>query len=74
MILLDPDARPVIGHRGASGDFPENTIRAFDAALGRGADALELLSRVLGQRDEPEAAQRAAERARAIRDARASES
>ena len=42
MILLDPDARPVIGHRGASGDFPENTIRAFDAALGRGADALEL--------------------------------
>lgn len=41
MILLDPDARPVIGHRGASGDFPENTMPAFDAALGQGADGLE---------------------------------
>lgn len=41
MILLDPDARPVIGHRGASGDYPENTLPAFDAALAQGADALE---------------------------------
>ncbi len=41
-MLLDPDARPVIGHRGASGDFPENTLTAFDAALAQGADAFEL--------------------------------
>lgn len=42
MILLDPDARPVIGHRGASGEYPENTLLAFDRALEQGADALEL--------------------------------
>jgi glycerophosphoryl diester phosphodiesterase len=41
MILLDPDAHPVIGHRGASGEYPENTIVAFDAAIAQGADALE---------------------------------
>ena len=46
MILLEPDARPTIGHRGASGAHPENTIRAFDAALEQGADALELDVRV----------------------------
>ncbi|NIM51359.1 MAG: glycerophosphodiester phosphodiesterase [Gemmatimonadales bacterium] len=42
MILLDPDARPLIGHRGASGECPENTLLAFDRALEQGADALEL--------------------------------
>ena len=42
MILLDPDARPLIGHRGAAGTHPENTIPAFDAALEQGADAFEL--------------------------------
>lgn len=42
MILLDPDARPLIGHRGASGELPENTLAAFDRALEEGADALEL--------------------------------
>jgi len=41
VILLDPDAHPVIGHRGASGECPENTLVAFDAALAQGADALE---------------------------------
>lgn len=46
MILLDPHARPVIGHRGASGEFPENTLLAFDRALEQGADALELDVRV----------------------------
>lgn len=46
MILLDPAARPVIGHRGASGGFPENTILAFREALAMGADALELDVRV----------------------------
>ncbi len=42
MILLDPYARPVVGHRGASGECPENTLLAFDRALEEGADALEL--------------------------------
>lgn len=46
MILLDPDARPVVGHRGASGEQPENTLAAFDRALEQGADALELDVRV----------------------------
>ena len=41
MILLDPLARPVIGHRGASGSFPENTILAFQQALQHGADSVE---------------------------------
>ncbi len=40
--LLDPDARFVIGHRGASGVAPENTIESFDQALQQGAAALEL--------------------------------
>jgi len=31
-----------IAHRGASADAPENTLRAFEAALAAGADALEL--------------------------------
>lgn len=42
MILLDPEARPIIAHRGASGTCPENTLLAFDRALEYGADALEL--------------------------------
>lgn len=42
MILLDPLARPVIAHRGASGVCPENTLLAFRRALEDGADALEL--------------------------------
>jgi glycerophosphoryl diester phosphodiesterase len=40
--LLDPAARLVIGHRGASADAPENTLPAFALALAQGADALEL--------------------------------
>lgn len=42
MILLDPLARPVIAHRGASGAFPENTLLAFSEGLAAGADGLEL--------------------------------
>ncbi len=42
MILLDPLARPVIAHRGASGRFPENTLLAFRHGLEQGADGLEL--------------------------------
>ena len=41
MILLDPSARPIIAHRGASGEFPENTMLAFEKGLALGADALE---------------------------------
>ena len=40
-ILLDPDAHPVIGHRGACGLAPENTMQSFALALEQGADALE---------------------------------
>jgi len=40
--LLDPDARLVVGHRGASAEAPENTLAAFRLALDQGADALEL--------------------------------
>ena len=53
---------------------PETLERARRAVrCGGGADALELLSRVHARRDEPELAARAAERARALREARASE-
>lgn len=48
MILVDPAARPIIGHRGASGEYPENTLLAFDRALEQGADALELDVRLTG--------------------------
>jgi glycerophosphoryl diester phosphodiesterase len=35
--------RPLLlGHRGASADFPENTLAAFRAALEQGADGVEL--------------------------------
>ena len=40
--LLDLDAHPVIAHRGSSAEAPENTLPAFEAAIRRGADALEL--------------------------------
>ncbi len=46
MILVDPLARPVIAHRGASGLFPENTLLAFQKAIELGADAIELDVRV----------------------------
>ncbi len=42
MILLDPDARPVIAHRGNRAHAPENTIEAFQQAVAAGADAIEL--------------------------------
>ncbi len=31
----------VIGHRGASGDFPEHTIESYQAAIAQGADFIE---------------------------------
>ncbi|HEY7026876.1 MAG TPA: glycerophosphodiester phosphodiesterase family protein [Gemmatimonadales bacterium] len=45
-LLLDPAARPVIGHRGAAGYAPENTMASFRLALEQGADALEFDVRV----------------------------
>ena len=41
-ILLDPNARPIIAHRGASAEAPENTIEAFRLGLEQGCDAIEL--------------------------------
>ncbi len=38
--LLEPPIN--IAHRGASGTYPENTIKAFERAIEKGADALEL--------------------------------
>jgi tetratricopeptide (TPR) repeat protein len=53
---------------------PRTLERARRAVrFGGGADALELLSRVHAQRDEPDLAARAAEEARALREARAAE-
>ena len=40
--LLDLEARPIIAHRGASAEAPENTLPAFEAAVRHGADAFEL--------------------------------
>ena len=45
-LLTDPDARLVIGHRGAAGEAPENTLASFTLALEQGADALEFDVRV----------------------------
>jgi tetratricopeptide (TPR) repeat protein len=54
---------------------PRTLERARRAVrFGGGADAFELLSRVYAERGEPEPAARAAERARALREARVSES
>lgn len=41
MILLDPLARPVIGHRGNRAHAPENTIPALLEAVALGVDAVE---------------------------------
>ncbi len=46
MILLDPLARPVIGHRGNRAFAPENTLPSFLQAVALGADALEFDLRV----------------------------
>jgi glycerophosphoryl diester phosphodiesterase len=41
MILLDPEARPVIGHRGNRAHAPENTLESFLEAVALGVDAVE---------------------------------
>ena len=40
-ILLDPDARPVVAHRGNSAFAPEDTLEALQQGVALGADALE---------------------------------
>jgi len=41
--VVGPLVRPplIIGHRGAAGEAPENTLRAFELALRQGADGIE---------------------------------
>ncbi|MGZ5241412.1 MAG: glycerophosphodiester phosphodiesterase family protein, partial [Caldimonas sp.] len=46
MILLDPQARPVVGHRGNRARAPENTLESFREAVALGADAVEFDLRV----------------------------
>lgn len=41
MILLDPNARPVVGHRGNRAHAPENTLPSLLEAVALGVDALE---------------------------------
>lgn len=41
MILLDPDARPIIAHRGNRAFAPENTLQSFREAIALGVDGLE---------------------------------
>jgi glycerophosphoryl diester phosphodiesterase len=41
MILLDPSARPVIGHRGNRAHAPENTLESLRQAVALGVDAVE---------------------------------
>lgn len=45
-LLRDLAARPVIGHRGAAGHAPENTIPSFLLGIEQGADAIELDVRI----------------------------
>jgi len=46
MMLLDPLARPVIGHRGNRAHAPENTLESLRQAVALGADAVEFDLRV----------------------------
>jgi glycerophosphoryl diester phosphodiesterase len=45
-VLGDPTARLVIGHRGDSAHYPENTAASFDRAVELGVDAIEFDLRV----------------------------
>lgn len=45
-VLVDPEAHPVIAHRGNAAHVPENTLHAFDEAAALAVDAIELDVRV----------------------------
>jgi glycerophosphoryl diester phosphodiesterase len=45
-ILVDPGAHPLVAHRGASAEAPENTLPAFQRAADLGVDAFEFDVRV----------------------------
>ena len=40
--LLDPDRRPIVGHRGNAAHAPENTLESFRQGLAAGAECIEL--------------------------------
>lgn len=40
--LLDPDRRPIVGHRGNAAYAPENTMESFRQAIAGGAECVEL--------------------------------
>ncbi|MEO7520911.1 MAG: glycerophosphodiester phosphodiesterase, partial [Gemmatimonas sp.] len=46
MILLDPLARPIVGHRGNRAYSPENTLESMREAVSLGVDAIEFDLRV----------------------------
>ena len=46
MILLNPRARPVVGHRGNRAHAPENTLESLQEAVALGVDAVEFDLRV----------------------------
>jgi glycerophosphoryl diester phosphodiesterase len=46
--LLDPTARPVVGHRGNAAHAPENTLESFRQAVASGVDAIEFDVRLSG--------------------------
>ncbi len=48
MILLDPQARLVIGHRGNRAHAPENSLESLQEAVALGVDAVEFDLRVSG--------------------------
>ena len=48
--FFDVDRPVVIGHRGAAGDRPENTLASFDTALSMGAQILESDIHISGDR------------------------
>ncbi len=48
MILLDVNARPVIGHRGNRAHAPENTLESLRQAVALGVDAVEFDVQVTG--------------------------
>ena len=41
VLLLDPEARPVVAHRGDSAHAPENTLESLNQGVSLGADAVE---------------------------------